>query len=281
MSRGFKVDFSGWDIKSARGKLLCWDEGFFDDSVWMNDQQLLGWFCEGHTPAGLRQLIHNNLKYWKCAKSKRHHRGWVLPLSADEFRGLAKRVPKPVHKANVGVVTELLGDIVNEAAKIGFRRVQVRKRIRKDEHGCYSEVFKALRANAVGVTRRAAEAMQHKISRLRGHLELISRLRAEHPGVVVYLPDDWETVTPQEDLERRLTPCSASTRRSDRRRFCRSWKRRWRTSSAMTGGQDHFGKFPIPYRGNPVSVSERSGGHCLQSRGSFNKVRPDLVEAPC
>ena len=115
----------------------------------MNDQQLLGWFCEGHTPAGLRQLIHNNLKYWKRTKSKRHHRGWVLPLSADEFRGLAKRVPKPVHKANVGVVTELLGDILNEAAKIGFRRVHVRKRIRKDELGCYSEVFKALRANAV------------------------------------------------------------------------------------------------------------------------------------
>ena len=220
MSRGFKVDFSGWDIKSARGKLLCWAGGFFDDSVWMNDQQLLGWFCEGHTPAGLRQLIHNNLKYWKRAKSKRHHRGWVLPLSADEFRGLAGRVPKPVHKANVGVVTELLGDILNEAAKVGFRRVQVRKRIREDELGCYSEVFKALRANAVGVSRRAAEALQHKISHLRRHLEVLSQLRAEYPDVGMYLSDDWETITSQEFLEHR-------SRRGFKRRFHETFNRKY------------------------------------------------------
>ena len=151
MSHGFKVDFSGWDVQPARAKLLRWTEGFFDDSVWVNDQQLLVWFCdEGHTPSGLRQLVQNNLTYWKCAKSKRRRCGWVSPLSADEFRTLTGRAPKPVHMANVRVVTELLGENLAKVAEIGVNRTGVRKRIREEELECYAKGFKALRANAGG-----------------------------------------------------------------------------------------------------------------------------------
>ena len=54
----------------------------------------------------------------------------------------------------------------------------------------------------MGVSRRAAEALQHKISRLRGHLELISRLRAEHPGGLFTLHDRWANIRPEQELQR-------------------------------------------------------------------------------
>ncbi len=47
--------------------------------------------------------------------------------------------------------------------------------------------FKALRANAAGVSRRAAEAARHKISHLCDHLELLSQARTEHPDAMCYL----------------------------------------------------------------------------------------------
>ena len=191
MQHGFKVDFVGWDVEFVHGKLLRWAEDFFDDSVWVNNKQLLGWSTESHTQAGLRQLIHNNLKNWKCKKMTRHNRGWVLPHSADEFRALVGRVPKPVHVANVRAVTELLGEILANVTKIGVNRTQVRKRIREEELGCYARAFKALRVNAVGVSRRAAEAMRQKILHLRAHLELLSQVRREHPDVMFYFAPDW------------------------------------------------------------------------------------------
>ena len=202
MSHGFKVDFSGWDVQPARAKLLRWTEGFFDDSVWVNDQKLLVWFCdEGHTPSGLRQLVHNNLTYWKCAKSKRRRCGWVSPLSADEFRTLTGRAPKPVHMANVRVVTELLGEILANVAEIGVNRTGVRKRIREEELECYAKGFKALRANAGNISRRAADAARQKISHLRAHLELLSQVRAVHPDVMFYLSDAWEKRTVQDEMD--------------------------------------------------------------------------------
>jgi len=201
MSHGFKVDFSGWDVKPARAKLLRWTEGFFDDSVWVNDQKLLVWSSEDHTAAGLRQLVHNNLTYWKCAKSKRRRCGWVSPLSADEFRTLAGRAPKPVHMANVRVVTELLGEILANVTEIGVNRTGVRKRIREEELECYAKGFKALRANAGNISRRAADAAQHRISHLRAHLELLSQVRAEHPDVMFYLSDAWEKRTVQDEMD--------------------------------------------------------------------------------
>ena len=116
----------------------------------------------------------------------------MSPLSADEFRALAGRVPKPVHMANVRVVTELLGEILANVTEIGVNRTGVRNRIREQELECYAKGFKALRANAGNISRRATEAAQHKISHLRAHLELLSQVRAEHPDVVFYLARDWE-----------------------------------------------------------------------------------------
>ena len=217
MSHGFKIDFSCWDVKPARGKLMCWAEGFFDDVVWLNDQQLLGWFCGSHTPPGMRQLIHNNLTYWKCTKSKRRQCGWVLPLSADEFRALAGRVPKPVHEMNVQIVTDILGDILSKASEIGHNRVKARKEIRDDELKCYAKVFNAMRANTPCVCKRDAEVLQCKIANLRGHLQLLSKLRDENPNLGLYLFPGWENKTPQEYLENRMQ---------------RGFKRRWNETFA-------------------------------------------------
>ena len=217
MSHGFKVDFSGWDVQPARAKLLRWTEGFFDDSVWVNDQQLLVWFCdEGHTPSGLRQLVHNNLTYWKCAKSKRRRCGWVSPLSVDEFRTLAGRAPKPVHAANVRVVTELLGEILANVAEIGVNRAGVRKRIREEQLECYAKGFKALRVNAVGISRRAADAAQQKLSHLRAHLVLLSQMRAEHPDVTFYLSNKWEKRTVQDEKDDFVQKVLSKPRKADK-----------------------------------------------------------------
>ncbi len=170
--------------------------------MWVNNKKLLGWSSESHTPAGLRQLIHNNLKNWKCKKMSQHNRGWASPKSAGEFRALAGRVPKPVHVANVRAVTELLGEILANVTQIGVNRTQVRKRIREEELECYARGFKALRTNAVGISRRAAEAMRQKILHLRAHLELLSQLGREHPDVYIYLSDGWENRTPQDEMGR-------------------------------------------------------------------------------
>ena len=205
MQHGFQIDFSGWGVKPVRERLLRWAEGFFGDRVWLNDQQLLGWFCEGHTAAGLRRLIHNNLVNWKCEKLKRHNRGWVSVLSADEFRALTGRMPKPVHAANTQMVTDLLGDILNKVSKIGFERVQIQKKVREENLKCCSVVFNALRANAPRVSKRAAEAVQRKITHLRGHLEELARVRAEHPGKFVSLNlYRWEKESPEECLKLQL-----------------------------------------------------------------------------
>jgi hypothetical protein len=201
MPHGFKVDFVGWDVASNRAKLLKWADGFFGDVVWLNDKQLLGWSSEGHTTAGLRQLVHNNLTHWKCAKLIRHNRGWVSALSVNEFRALVGRVPKPVHVENVRTVTELLDEIVSNVTKIGTNRKGVRKRIHEEKLGCYAMIFKALRVNAVGLSKRAAEAAQHKISHLRAHLELLAQMRTEHPDVNFYLSNNWEKRTVQDEKD--------------------------------------------------------------------------------
>jgi predicted transcriptional regulator len=77
----------------------------------------------------------------------------------------------------------------------------VRKRIREEELECYAKGFKALRANAGNISRRAAEAAQHRISHLRAHLELLSQVRAEHPDVMFYLSDAWEKRTVQDEMD--------------------------------------------------------------------------------
>jgi hypothetical protein len=201
MPHGFKVDFVGWDVAANREKLLRWADGFFGDVVWLNDRQLLGWSSEEHTAAGLRQLVHNNLTHWKCAKLIRHNRGWVLPLAAGEFRALTGRVPKPVHVQNLRAVTEILGEILENATKIGVNRKVVRKRIHEEKLGCYSRAFKALRVNAVGISKRATEAAQHRISHLRAHLELLAQMRDVHPDVMFYLSNNWENRTVQDEKD--------------------------------------------------------------------------------
>ena len=60
---------------------------------------------------------------------------------------------------------------------------------------------KALRANAVGISRRAADAARQKISHLRAHLELLSQVRAVHPDVMFYLSDAWEKRTVQDEMD--------------------------------------------------------------------------------
>ena len=77
--------------------------------------------------------------------------------------------------------------------------------MREENLKCCSVVFNALRANAPRVSKRAAEAVQHKITHLRGHLEELARVRAEHPGKFVSLNlYRWEKESPEECLKLQL-----------------------------------------------------------------------------
>ena len=58
----------------------------------------------------------------------------------------------------------------------------------------------------------SAEELHGKIANLRGHLEMLSRLRDENPNLGLYLFPGWENKTPQEYLESRV-------RRGFKRRF--------------------------------------------------------------
>ena len=77
----------------------------------------------------------------------------------------------------------------------------MRTRIREEELECYAKGFKALRANAGNISRRAAEAARQKILHLRSHLKLLSQVRAEHPDVMFYLSDPWEKRTVQDEMD--------------------------------------------------------------------------------
>jgi hypothetical protein len=118
-------------------------------------------------------------------------------------------------------VTELLGEILANVAEIGVNRAGVRKRIREEELECYAKGFKALRANAGGISRRAAEAAQHKISHLRAHLELLSQMRAEHPDVTFYLSDNWEKRAVQDEMDMFVKKVLSKPRKAD------AWHRKW------------------------------------------------------
>ena len=158
-----------------------------------------------------------NLKAWGIDRDNKAARGWYRELTVEEYLAEFRDVPGTAGTRMRGLVWGILNKC-NEIAlqhvakalaekekkeeeRLEQRRV-VTKRIREEELDCYARGFRALRANAVGVSRRAAEAAQHKISHLRAHLELLSQVRAEHPGVMFYLSDDWEKRTPQDEMDK-------------------------------------------------------------------------------
>ena len=63
----------------------------------------------------------------------------------------------------------------------------------------------------------SAEELQGRIANLRGHLELLTKLRDENPNLGLYLFPGWENKTPQEYLESRMQ---------------RGFKRRWNETFA-------------------------------------------------
>jgi hypothetical protein len=216
MSHGFRVDLSGWDISPARPKLLQWVERFFADASWLSDQDLVGWLNEEHTVSGMRELIHHNLKNWKCIKQRRYQKNWIIPLSSGDFRAAAGRVPKPVHEANVKNVRSILFEWRNHVADLGARRVKVTKKVQAENLECLAIAFHSFRKNSPSVVRRSVEELQSKITLLRSHMAELKRLRDEYPEVRFYLYSLWEKTSVPEWLE---IVSKKGFKRSDRRIF--------------------------------------------------------------
>ena len=104
---------------------------------------------------------------------------------------------------------------IRHTSEIGVNRTGVRKRIREEELECYAKGFQALRANAGGISKRAAEAAQHRISHLRAHLELLSQMRTLHPDVLFYLSDNWEKRTVQDEMDMFVKKVHSKPRKAD------------------------------------------------------------------
>jgi hypothetical protein len=158
-----------------------------------------------------------NLKTWGIDRDNKSARGWYRELTVEEYLSEFRDVPGTTGRRMHGLVWGILNKCngialqhvaralaekeKKEAERLEQKRA-VLKRIREGELDCYAKGFKALRTNAGGVSRRAAEAMRQKILHLRGHLELLSQVRTEHPDATFYLSDDWEKRTHQDQMDR-------------------------------------------------------------------------------
>ena len=198
MSCGFRIDLSGWDLTGHRGKLQSWVDKFFVDGVWVNDDLLVGWLSESHTVPGMRDLVHHNLKNWKCSKLRRYQRNWVDQLTASEFNTLVGRVPRPLRNTVLRVIRRTVDVAVKRVLVIEKARVEAERKTTEANLRLCAMAFNALRANAPRASANRVEQLRQKVAHFRTHLISLERLRTELPGTPIYLPPDWETKTPEE-----------------------------------------------------------------------------------
>lgn len=224
MSFGFQICLGSWELKgSHHAKLESWIAGVFVDAVWQKET-LLGWSFDSYTAPRMRELVTNNLKNWGCVKKgRRYQKGWVKPLSAAEFMTLAGRAPRPVQTEVKQLLDRVFGKAVQRVVGIIDRREKAAQKADEANRLLAGAVFKALRDNAPWAAEQRNRRLEEKIARLRAHLDALAVLRTEHPEGALYLPEDWETVTPEEErvrLQRRgiKRPWVGSFRREDEER---------------------------------------------------------------
>jgi len=188
---GVRIDLANWETTPApvADHLRRWAAKFFADHAWTENSELVGWMRQKQSVNAVQQLLAHNLKNWKCAKTKRYQRGWVAPISAKEFRALAKRYPKPVQ----------------ETIDSGIQRLEARSRKRAREEVVYTRgaAFEGLRENVepgrkAARLERESETLRAKIKLYQEYLDFFAERRAELPDAQLYIPMDWATRTPQE-----------------------------------------------------------------------------------
>jgi hypothetical protein len=193
---GFRVDLTDWkvDLRTVDG----WASKFFKDHA-RRDRVLFGWLTEPHTVNGLRSLVTTNLKYWAATKEVRYLRAWVRPMSAHEFVRSIGRDSRVAHQAAERCVADILSGILLRVTHVATRRRALRKRTRDRTRPLLDAIFGSLRSNA---QKRLAAVTSAKLALLRELVAVLSRYYEAKPDLAAYLPDDWETITP-EALEQR------------------------------------------------------------------------------
>lgn len=221
-SQGFLVNLSGWTLSNEhRLKLDAWAAKYFVDFAW-HQQSLLGWLDEPSTVPRMRELVHHNLKYWRCAKAKRYQRQWVGAISAADFYTFAGRPPKPFQCMVKSLLAGVYDTAVHKADDILTRRERLENEAAEHDRSLCKAVLKALRSNASKLDARLRDARMKKALLLKSHLAVLAKLRDENPDLVIRLPADWETVPPDQ-------ACEQLQRGAKRKRDCfLTHSKRWR-----------------------------------------------------
>ena len=171
-----------------------------------------------------------NLKSWGIERNNRFTRGWYRELTVEEYAKEFHDVPGTAGRRMKSLVQGFM-DKVNKVALSNVIKAMAEqekaekekaeeKETAKRETDAKRELETAIVEKVAAHSALSAEELQGKIAILRGHLELLSRLRDENPNLGLYLFPGWENKTPQEYLESRV-------RRGFKRRFNEVFDRKY------------------------------------------------------
>jgi len=201
MPHGFQIQLHAWTLSATqRAHLHGWANRFFADSAWLDSGKVLaGWLGdEPHTVAGLRSLLANNLKNWKCSKAVRYQKQWVKPLTAAEFNVLVGRPPQQVSKLAAQIARRAAENALKRVMAIQASRQRAAEKQMEENQNLLGAAFKALRANAPRLEASREDALRQRIAHLRAHLDDLATRRTDLPTLSLYLPFDWEKISPEE-----------------------------------------------------------------------------------
>ena len=174
-----------------------------------------------HRPFATKKAAQNsfnlNLKNWGIEKPT-WRRGWYRELTVEEYMNEFQNAEGVVGKKMQQVVQGFM-DKINKVALSNVLKAMAEQEKAEEEKAEKEKVEKEAEKEKVEQEKADAaqsalsvEELQGRIANLRGHLELLAKLRDENPNLGLYLFPGWEHKTPQEYLENRM-------RRGFKRRF--------------------------------------------------------------
>ena len=166
------------------------------------------------------------MKSWGIDRNNKFVRGWYRELTVEEYTKEFHDVPGTAGRRMKSLVQGFM-DKINMVALSNVIKAMAEQEMAEKEKA-EKETVEKEKVEKEKVEREvdaahsalSAEELHGKIANLRGHLELLSRLRDENPNLGLYLFPGWENETPQEYLERRV-------RRGFKRRFNEVFDRKY------------------------------------------------------
>ena len=151
-----------------------------------------------------------NLKSWGIERNNRFARGWYRELTVEEYTKEFRDVPGIVGRRMKSFVQGFM-DKINKVALSNVIKAMAeqekaeQEKVEKEKAEKEAEKEKVEKEKVdAAQSALSVEELQGRIANLRGHLELLSKLRDENPNLGLYLFPGWENKTPQEYLESRM-----------------------------------------------------------------------------